>query len=181
MSEYSTKWSKEELEAYLLFYCANADFIETDEEKKFIHSKVSDNVYTKTYSFNTLIASCMEALNALSSQNNDNIFAEGYYILSKILEPIVPHISSEIADRLFDSKNFNTKINIDNTIFDDEFIELAITINGKKRETIEISKEDTKDIILEKSKAKISKWIDGKNIIKEIYVPNKLINIVVKD
>lgn len=49
MSEHQTNWSREELEAYLLFYCANADFVETDEEKKVIHSKVSEEVYTKMH------------------------------------------------------------------------------------------------------------------------------------
>ena len=49
MNEYSTTWRKDEFEAYLLFYCANADFVETDEEKKFIHSKVSDEVYTNMH------------------------------------------------------------------------------------------------------------------------------------
>jgi hypothetical protein len=49
MSENTTKWRKDELEAYLLFYCANADFVETEEEKIFIHSRVSDEVYSKIH------------------------------------------------------------------------------------------------------------------------------------
>ncbi len=49
MSDYSTQWKKEDLEAYLLFYCANADFVETEEEKKLIHEKVSEEVYTKMH------------------------------------------------------------------------------------------------------------------------------------
>ena len=49
MSDNTTNWRKDELEAYLLFYCANADFVESDEEKKFIHSRVSDEVYSKIH------------------------------------------------------------------------------------------------------------------------------------
>lgn len=49
MSEYTTNWNKKELEAFLLFYCANADFVETEEEKKLIHNKVSDEVYIKMH------------------------------------------------------------------------------------------------------------------------------------
>jgi len=45
----TTDWTREEFEAYLLFYCANADFVETEEEKKLIHSKVSDNAYNKMH------------------------------------------------------------------------------------------------------------------------------------
>lgn len=47
MSETQTNWSREEFEAYLLFYAANADFIVTEEEKKLIHSKVSERAYAK--------------------------------------------------------------------------------------------------------------------------------------
>ena len=49
MSENKKDWRIDEFEAYLLFYCANADFVETAEEKKFIHEKVSDEVYTKIH------------------------------------------------------------------------------------------------------------------------------------
>lgn len=47
MSQENTNWSREEFEAYLLFYAANADFVETEEEKKVIHSKVSEAAYSK--------------------------------------------------------------------------------------------------------------------------------------
>lgn len=49
MSEHKTNWRKDELEAYLLFYCANADFVVTEEEKIFIHSRVADEVYSKIH------------------------------------------------------------------------------------------------------------------------------------
>lgn len=45
MSQEQTNWSREEFEAYLLFYCANADFVITEEEKQLIHDKVSDAAY----------------------------------------------------------------------------------------------------------------------------------------
>ncbi len=45
MSQEQTNWSREEFEAYLLFYCANADLIITDEEKQLIHKKVSDEAF----------------------------------------------------------------------------------------------------------------------------------------
>lgn len=49
MSEFKTNWKKDELEAYLLFYCANADFVETKEERDIIHEKISDEVFTKIH------------------------------------------------------------------------------------------------------------------------------------
>lgn len=49
MSDTQTNWSREEFEAYLLFYAANADFIESNAEKKLIHSKVSETAYSKMH------------------------------------------------------------------------------------------------------------------------------------
>ncbi len=61
----------------------------------------SNEVLTKTYAFNTLIASCMEAMNYLSSQKNEAIWAEAYYILTNILEPIIPHACWDILKQIF--------------------------------------------------------------------------------
>ncbi|MCG3715660.1 leucine--tRNA ligase, partial [Aliarcobacter butzleri] len=85
---------------------------EEKEARKKVYEALlkSNEVFTKTYTFNTLIASCMEALNALQTQKNDSIWAEGYYILTNILEPIIPHACWELSKKLFDLKNFDGKI-----------------------------------------------------------------------
>ena len=49
MEEFKTDWSREELKAYILLYCANANFIETKEEKEFIKSKVGEEKYKKVH------------------------------------------------------------------------------------------------------------------------------------
>jgi leucyl-tRNA synthetase len=155
------------------------------KEEKYARKKVyeallkSQEVFKKTFAYNTLIASCMEAMNALNDQKNESVWTEGYWILSNILEPIVPHICWEISKSLFDNKNFGELSVIEETLSEDT-ITLAITVNGKKRAEIEVSKEASKDEVLAESKKIVEKWIEGKNIIKEIFVPNKLINIVVK-
>jgi leucyl-tRNA synthetase len=138
-----------------------------------------DEVYSKDFSFNTLIASCMECLNALNTIDNKDIYTEGYWVLSNILEPIVPHICWELSHKLFNNKNFGELKIIEECLVDDT-ISLGITVNGKKRAEIEVSKDATKDEILTQAKEVVSKWCADKTIIKEIYVPNKLINIVVK-
>tara|TARA_B110000046_G_scaffold184996_1_gene225152 strand:+ start:1064 stop:3532 length:2469 start_codon:yes stop_codon:yes gene_type:complete len=142
----------------------------------------SNEVMNKTYAFNTLISSCMEALNALNKQENEQVCFEGYFIMSNILEPIIPHVCWEIADRLFDRKNFDNVIEVKDEVFTLDSIVLAITINGKKRGEIEVSPDASKEEILELAKATqvAKKWIDGKEMIKEIVVPNKLVNLVVK-
>lgn len=142
----------------------------------------SNEVMNKTYAFNTLISSSMEALNALNTQENEQVWFEGYFIMSNILEPIIPHVCWEIADRLFGRQNFDNIIEVKDEVFTLDSVVLAITINGKKRGEIEVSPDATKEEILELAKATevAKKWIEGKEMIKEIIVPNKLVNLVVK-
>ena len=140
----------------------------------------SNEVFNKTFTFNTLIASSMEALNALSTQKNEAVWAEGYYILSNILEPIIPHASWEISNALFNQENFNETIEVKDEVFQMDSIVLAVTINGKKRCEIEVEPNASKEEILIIAKENSSKWIENKEIIKEIVVPNKLVNLVIK-
>jgi len=55
-----------------------------------------------------------------------------------------------------------------------------ISINGKKRGEIEVAADADKDAIIEAAKAEVAKWLEGKEIVKEIVVPKKLVNLVIK-
>ena len=155
------------------------------KEEKFARKKVyealkkSKEVYEKTFAFNTLIAASMEAFNALNQQKNEDVLSEGYWILTNILEPIIPHTCWEISDRVFNRENFKD-IEIKEEVFVEDSMTLAITINGKRRAEIEVAKDLNKDEILSLAKERSKKWIENKEIIKEIYVPNRLVNLVVK-
>ncbi len=155
------------------------------KEEKFARAKVyealkkSNEAYRGNFAFNTVIASCMEALNALNVQNNSNVWSEGYFILLHVLEPIIPHVCWELSDNLFNKNNF-CEIKIIEEVFEVDTVTLAVTINGKKREEIEVSKSLSKDDILKEAKKVTIKWLEGKEIVKEILVPNKLVNLVVK-
>ena len=142
----------------------------------------ANEVMNKTYAFNTLIASSMEALNALNKQDSQDVWSEGYYILTNILEPIIPHACWEISDKLFEKVNFSQTIEVKKEVFVLDSISIGVSINGKKRAEIEVSPDATKDEILTLAKEheNVLKWIDGKELIKEIVVPKKLVNLVVK-
>jgi leucyl-tRNA synthetase len=142
--------------------------------------KKSSDVFTKTFAFNTLIASCMEAMNALDRQDNTEVWSEGLYIILHLLEPIAPHITSEVSQELFDRANLKGAIAIRDEVFVQDSITLVVTINGKKRTQIEVSATASKEEILELAKEAGAKWLEGMSIIKEIVVPNKLVNLVVK-
>ena len=152
---------------------------QTARKKVYEALKKSQEVYGGSFAFNTLVAACMEALNALNAQDDTAVWTEGYYILLNILEPIIPHICWELSQKLFALKNFHP-IALKEEVFVESSITLAVSINGKRRDEIEVSKDASKEEILTKAKEKTAKWLEGKTLIKEIYVPNKLVNIVVK-
>ena len=158
----------------------------------------------KDYPFNTLIAACMEALNALVAmdsgksnadskqdsresnaesakiwQESVKIWYESYYILLNILEPIIPHICYELSDKYFDCKNFR-KVEIDKSALKSDSITLAVSINGKRRAEISVPADYSKEVILDSAKSAVAKWLKNAQIAKEIIVPNKLINFVLK-
>ncbi len=155
------------------------------KEEKFARKKVYEallkakEVYEKNFAFNTLVAAAMEALNALSAQSNPLVWSEGYWVLTNILEPIIPHVSWEIAERLFGRKNFGA-LEVDESALQEDSVTMAVTINGKRRTEIEVAKSASKEEILEVAKEAAKKWIEGKEIVKEIVVPGKLVNLVVK-
>ncbi len=135
-------------------------------------------VYEKTFAFNTLIAACMEALNSLDKQNNAEIWSEGIYIILHLLEPIVPHIAYEMSQELFNLKNLEGKIELKEEVFVKSTVTYAVTISGKKRAEIALDANLSKDEIIAAAKEAVAKWLEGKEIKKEIFVPNKLVNFV---
>ena len=138
-----------------------------------------EEVYGERFTFNTLIAAVMEAFNALDKQQNEKVWQEGVWILLNLLEPIVPHISWELSERLFKRNNFGS-LEVCEEVFEVESVPMAVSINGKPRAQIEVSPDATKEEILDIARAAVPKWLEGKSIVKEIVVPGRLVNLVVK-
>ncbi|QZE12518.1 class I tRNA ligase family protein [Mycoplasma sp. Ms02] len=132
------------------------------------------------FAFNTIIAWCMETLNAYSEVTRSVLLKEYLYVTLNILEPFAPYLSWELSKEFFDLKNLKDFTIDQNALVDDE-VKYGITVNGKARGEITLSKDATKEEALEAAKAAVSKWLENKDVVKEIFVPNKLINIVVKD
>jgi leucyl-tRNA synthetase len=162
------------------------DHSSLSKEEKLARAKVYDalkksiDVYEKTFAFNTLIAACMEALNALDKQNNEQVWSEGMYIITYLLEPITPHVCAELSEELFESENLSGKIEILEEVFVQDSITLGVAVNGKRRAEIEVDAGAEKEDIIAMAKESIAKWLEGKNVVKEILVPNKMVNLVVK-
>lgn len=171
--------------AYATDKIPQIDHATLNKEEKYARLKVyealkkSQQVYESSFAFNTLIAACMEALNALNTQSNKDIFTEGYFVILNLLEPIVPHICAELSERLFGRANF-CELRVCEEVFESDTIKLAVTINGKKRAEFEADAGLSEGEILNLAKQNCAKWLEGKSIIKEIYVKNKLVNLVIK-
>ena len=101
--------------------------------------------------------------------------------LSIILQPFVPHISEEIWSSLGNKTLCINEVWPIEEVKIKTSINIAVQINGKTKEIIQIEGKTSKEEVLEiiKSNNKIQKNLMGKNIIKEIYVPGKIVNLVV--
>ena len=140
----------------------------------------SADVYEKTFAFNTLIAACMEAMNALDKQESAEVWSEGMYVMLNLLEPIIPHAASELSEVLFERENLKAVLAVKEEVFVQESILYVVMIGGKKRAEFEIDPGASQEEILAKAKEEGAKWLEGMQIVKEIVVPGKLVNLAVK-
>lgn len=161
------------------------DHATLSKEEKFARKKVyealkrSEEVYNERYTFNTMIAGVMEAMNALNAQENPDVWSEAYWLFTSILEPVIPHTCCEISEKFFGLKNLTSQ-KILEEVFVEDSITLGISVNGKNRGEMEVAKDASKEEMIASAKEVVAKWIEGKEIVKEIVVPNKLVNIVIK-
>ena len=156
------------------------------------HNKSLDKVYNYTVKkvtsdyenmyFNTAISQMMIFVNTASKEDViPQEYAEGFI---KLLSPVAPHIAEEIWNRLGhnDTITYEAWPTYDESKLVEDTIEIPVQINGKVRATIQITvdaaEEDVKNSVHEN--ANIQAQLEGKNVVKEIYVKNKIYNIVVK-
>ena len=155
------------------------------KEEKFARKKVyealvrANDVYKERYTFNTMIAGVMEAMNALNVQSNSAVWSEGYWILCSIMEPVIPHVCWDISSQYFSRNNLSAQSVLDE-VFVQESVMLGVSINGKRRTEIEVAPDESNENIIALAKESAAKWLEGQTIIKEIVVPKKIVNIVIK-
>jgi leucyl-tRNA synthetase len=85
-----------------------------------------------------------------------------------------------LALKYFELENFKKPLELKNEVFEKDSIVLAVTVNGKKRCEIEVPLNSSNEEVLLIAKESAKKWLENSTIIKEIVVPNKLVNIVIK-
>ena len=155
----------------------------TPELEKHIHKlikKVTSDI--DSMKFNTAIAAMMGAINTI--YDIGKITKEELSVLAKLLSPFAPHVAEEMWSLLgrdgFVSLAKWPEYDESKTV--DDTIEMPVQINGKVRSVIMVPKAADKAAVIEIAKAdeKVNAAIAGHDIIKEIVVPGKIVNIVVK-
>ena len=132
--------------------------------------------------FNTAISQMMIFVNeAYKFGKCPKVFAEG---IIKMLSCITPHVGEEIWNILGheDTIAYESWPVYDEELCKDDTIEIVVQINGKVKAKLNIAVDEDKDVVMEMamSDEAVKAAIEGKNIVKQIYVPNKLVNIVAK-
>ena len=146
--------------------------------------KVSEDIEVRIH-LNTAIASLMELFNSLSSFKPENDFdkaaiKETFSGLVKMLMPFAPHICSEMGEIYgVDLRQWPV---FDKNLAKDQTFMLIVQVNGKVKGKIEVEMGIDADEAYLKAleDGKVAKALEGKNIVKKIYIPNRLLNIVVK-
>jgi leucyl-tRNA synthetase len=140
--------------------------------------KVTDDI--ETMSFNTSVSSMMILLNEM--EKFEEINKKDFEIFLKILSPFAPHISEEIWSILGNKKILALEPwpKPDPKKLEELEVTMAIQINGKVRGEIKVTFEESEQDIVEKAKVvnSVDKWLLGKDILKVIFVKNRLINFV---
>lgn len=141
--------------------------------------KVSEDI--ETLKFNTAIAAMMALLNAADNAGGFN--RAEFRTLLILLDPFAPHIASELFEQLgFGMIHEQKWAEYDEALCADSTVELAVQVNGKVKARFNAPKDADKDELIKMAAElpEIKAIINGKTIIKQIAVPNKLVNIVVK-
>ena len=159
---------------------ADGDGYSPDLETK-IHQtikKVSGDFEALKY--NTAIAAMMALVNEFYKAGG--LTRDDFRILLLLLNPVAPHITEELWEIMgFEKRIFeNSWPEYDEEKTVEQMQEIAVQVNGKVRATVKLAIDADKDSALTAGKEAIADKLAGKEIVKEIYVPGRIINLVVK-
>ena len=187
--EASKPWSQQGVEGARRFIGKVWNFFTTEGNVVDEDVKELEKVYNQTVKkvtddfeklgFNTAISQMMIFVNEVYKAGRcPREFAEG---LIKMLSCVCPHVGEEIWQRMGhdDTIAFEPWPVYDEAKTVEDTVEIAVQINGKTKGTLAIGKQDPKDEVIAKAKDVIADKLTG-NIVKEIYVPGRIVNIVMK-
>ena len=146
-------------------------------------NKVTHNL--ENFRYNVIVANLHEMYNFLIKELKNPIskkeLLNNYSKILRILMPVIPHFASECFEKIFPNET-NFWPEVDKKYLENKKISFVIQINGKKREVISVNNDVKEDEILDiiNNNKKLKSYIENKEIIKKIFVPNKIINLIIK-
>ncbi|MBI4836137.1 MAG: leucine--tRNA ligase [Candidatus Abawacabacteria bacterium] len=142
--------------------------------------KVGEDI--EALSFNTAISQMMILVNALGEK--ETVYQPYLEALLKLLAPFAPHISEELWEKLGHTSFLVSESwpHYENRYLVETEIEIPIQVNGKVRDVMKVAADIEKEEILSRAKASpaVAKWLESGKLEKEIYIPGKMVNLVVK-
>lgn len=135
----------------------------------------------ENFGFNTVVAKLMEAINKTERLEPGDLKS-----LVKLIAPMAPYVAEELWQKLGEKESIHSSQwpEYDEIIDDGDLIKIPVAINGKVRDQFEVKQQESQnesDIISKALKLdKITAWVSGKQIVKKIYVPGKMLNLVVR-
>ncbi|NLM13933.1 MAG: leucine--tRNA ligase [Epulopiscium sp.] len=160
--------------------------VEATKEMERTRHKLIYEITTRMEDFhlNTVVSGFMEYTNKLANiaKASNGLDKGTIETLIVLLAPFIPHVAEELWEMTGHTESVfqETWPTYDEQKMKEDSIEIAVQVNGKLRSTIEVDINESKESVLEKAKALVEGKLDGKNIVKEIYVPGKIVNLVVK-
>jgi len=162
---------------------------DSNTDVKVIINRLIDGVTKdlESFGYNTAIAKCMGALNEL--EKTEGISTEDLSKLVRIVAPLAPYTTEELWSSFFKANGDYVSIHsgtwptAEEKYLTSEQVTVVVSINGKLRDQLVVDREKANDektmIELVRGSEKIKAWLVGKQIVKEIFVPGRMVNIVV--
>ncbi len=147
-----------------------------------IHKSIKKVTHdTLNLSYNTAISTLMILANAY--QDHDEITKDEYHLLLTLLNPYAPHITEELNEQIgYQPICESSWPEYDEAKTIDDKITIGVQVNGKLRGEVLVNTDEEESSVKEKviNIENIQKYLDGKEIVKFIYIPNKIVNIIIK-
>jgi len=159
---------------------------ESNELSKFTNqliNKVTKNL--EKFNYNVIVANFYETYNFMNKkldqlQNSENLLVN-YKKILYLMMPLIPHLAAECLEDVQDNNKKNWP-KVEEQFLTNNNVNLIIQINGKKRSIINVLKGTEEDKLIKqvKNDLNIKKYLKNKNIIKSIFIKDKLINLIIK-